>query len=228
MKDRRISRILKNYFRHLFRAFGPQHWWPGTTRFEVIAGAILTQNTSWKNVERAIGNLRKKKALNPGALHKMSTEELAALIRPAGYFNIKARRLKNFVDYLFSAHGGSLKKFLSLDTENLRRELLHIHGIGPETADSILLYAAGRPVFVVDAYTKRVLERHGLTDRKTGYDDVQKLFMDNLPADAELFNEYHALFVRVARDFCRTKKPLCRGCPLGRFLPRRALEKGIH
>ncbi len=219
MKNKNISKILKKYFSCLLKAFGPQHWWPGTTRFEVIAGAILTQNTSWNNVERAIKNLKKKKALNPGAVHAMDVKELAALIRPAGYFNIKAKRLKSFVDYLYNDHGGSLKKFFALDTERLRSELLRINGIGPETADSIILYAAGRPVFVVDAYTKRVLSRHGLVEQDAGYEEVQKLFMENLPEDVELFNEYHALFVRVAKEFCRTRNPLCTSCPLGGFLP---------
>ena len=210
---------LMDYYRTLFAAFGPQNWWPGRTRFEVIVGAILTQNTAWTNVEKAIKNLKRERLLTPEAVRRASKEKLAALIRPAGYFNIKAGRLKNFVDFLFERHGGSLRRLFSKrDTGELRTELLSVKGIGPETADSILLYAARRAEFVVDAYTKRVLARHGLSHNGADYEEVKALFMDNLPRDEALYNEYHALFVRVGKEFCRTKNPLCTDCPLKRYL----------
>ncbi len=216
-----VRGVLKDFYESLYASLGPQGWWPGRTRFEVIVGAILTQNTSWANVEKAVANLRRARALSPRRMHALSIHELAGLIRPAGYFNIKAKRLKAFLNHLFDSYGDgpeNLKRLLSRRTDALRRELLSINGIGPETADSILLYAAGRPVFVVDAYTKRMLLRHGLVGEGAAYQDIQRLFMENLPHDAGMFNEYHALIVRVGKDYCRAKKPLCDRCPLGRFL----------
>lgn len=213
--------ILGDFYKALFACFGPQSWWPGNTRFEVIVGAILTQNTNWGNVERAINNLKGAKVLTPGKMHALDVAELAELIRPAGYFNVKAGRLRNFLEHLFVNYGNSttnLTRFLKKDTKVLRRELLTINGIGPETADSIVLYAAEKAVFVVDAYTKRILTRHGLIGDGADYAQIQSLFMDNLPIDAILFNEYHALIVRTGKDFCKTKKPLCEECPLGVFL----------
>lgn len=210
--------LLKDYYLRLFENFGPQGWWPGRTRFEVIVGAILTQNTSWTNVEKAIGNLRRAGLLTPAKLHAARTPRVAALIRSAGYFNIKAERLRNFTSFLFKDHGGSLDKLFKADSSMLRAELLAINGIGPETADSIMLYAAGRPEFVIDAYTKRIFSRHGLTDPDAGYDELKSLFMESLPKDAALFNEYHALIVRTAKDYCKTKDPLCSGCPLKGYL----------
>jgi len=212
---------LQRYFTTLYSAFGPQGWWPGRTRFEVIVGAILTQNTNWGNVERAIVNLRKAEALTPGAMHSFPQDKLAELIRPAGYFNVKARRLRNFLGHLFDNYGSSssnLTRFLKQESAALRQELLSINGIGPETADSILLYAANKAVFVIDAYTKRILARHGLAPEDADYAFMQGLFMDNLERDAVLFNEYHALIVRTGKDYCKTKKPLCKECPLGVFL----------
>ncbi len=209
------------FFTVLFTAYGPQGWWPARSKFEVIVGAILTQNTNWGNVERAIANLRGAGALTPGAMHGLSEARLAELIRPAGYFNVKARRLRNFLDHLFGNYGSSRSNLTSLlkqDTKSLRIELLSVNGIGPETADSILLYAAGKAVFVVDAYTKRILTRHGLVDGDACYAHMQSLFMDNLEKDPVLFNEYHALIVMTGKDFCKTKKPLCEQCPLGSFL----------
>lgn len=205
---------LLDVYKRLFSAYGPQGWWPARSRFEVIAGAILTQNTAWTNVEKAIINLKLKGALkSPAAMRAIGVSALAKLVRPAGYFNVKARRLKNFINYLFKKHGGSLARLGSLPTETLRRELLSVNGIGPETADSILLYAFRRPVFVVDAYTKRVLSQHGMAEGGASYDSVQRLFMDNLPRDEKLFNEYHALIVRLCKEYCK-KGPRCGGCPL--------------
>ena len=219
MHCKELSKTLTSYYESLFSAFGPQGWWPGRTRFEIIIGAILTQNTAWTNVEKAITNLRDKKVLNPEKMRALAHAELASLIRPAGYFNIKAKRLRHFLDHLFNNHKGSLDKLFRQDTAMLRAELLSINGIGPETADSILLYAGDHPEFVVDAYTKRILERHRVIDGKAEYEDVKTLFMQNLPKDLRLFNEYHALIVRTGKDFCRPREPRCKECPLGRFLP---------
>lgn len=209
-----IEKKLMEAYTRLLGEFGPQGWWPGRTRFEVVVGAILTQNTSWSNVERAIRNLKREKALTPKAMRSLEVSRLAELIRPAGYFNIKAGRLGNFLDHLFEYCGGSLSRLFKKPAPELRRELLSVNGIGPETADSIILYAAGKPEFVVDAYTRRVFSRHALADAESGYEDLKAVFAGNLPADVKLFNEYHALIVKVAKDFCRTRDPFCRGCPL--------------
>ncbi len=200
-------------YKKLYACFGPQHWWPGETPFEVAVGAILTQNTNWSNVEKAIANLKNNKVLNPMALHDMSHDRLAGLIRPAGYFNIKAKRLKNFVGLLINEYHGSMSKMKREDLGSVRKKLLFVNGIGPETADSIILYALEKPVFVIDAYTKRVLSRHNILDHDESYDTFQGLFHLKLREDISLFNEYHALFVRLAKENCRTK-PLCSGCPL--------------
>lgn len=210
--------VLKGFYNALFSSFGSQHWWPGRTKFEVVVGAILTQNTNWKNVEKAIKNLKAERLLNPRSMHDLSVSELAELIRPAGYFNVKAKRLKHFLNHLFDNYGGSLPALFKRRTDVLREELLNINGIGPETADSILLYAANRPVFVIDAYTKRILLRHSITKKDAGYHEMQRLFMENLAHDAPIFNEYHALIVKTGKDFCKTKEPFCSKCPLGRFL----------
>ncbi|VAV85452.1 Endonuclease III [hydrothermal vent metagenome] len=209
------------FFTALFTAYGPQGWWPAETKFEVIVGAVLTQNTNWGNVERAIANLKEAGVLTPDAMHALTQDSLAKLIRPAGYFNVKAGRLGNFLEHLFNNYGDgekNLTDFLKKDTEVLRAELLSVNGIGPETADSILLYAARKAVFVIDAYTKRILTRHGLIGDDAGYAEMQALFMDNLEEDSILFNEYHALIVMTGKDYCKTKKPLCDECPLGSFL----------
>jgi endonuclease-3 related protein len=194
--------------------FGPQHWWPGETPFEVSIGAILTQNTNWGNVEKAIGNLKKEGRLSPLKLHEMPVNKLASLIRPAGYFNIKAKRLKNFLDFVFRDYEGSLAKMNKEDLGIIREKLLDVNGIGPETADSIMLYALEKPIFVIDAYTRRVLSRHNILEHDASYDEFQKLFHSWLEKDVRLFNEYHALFVRVGKEYCRTKS-ICTGCPLG-------------
>ncbi|MEE8574583.1 MAG: endonuclease III domain-containing protein [Thermodesulfobacteriota bacterium] len=184
----------------------------------MIVGAILTQNTAWTNVEKAIKNLKREQVLSPAKMQALEVNKLAALIRPAGYFNVKAKRLKNFLTHLFSNHNASLTKFFKAETNGLRKELLDINGIGPETADSILLYAARRPVFVVDAYTKRILTRHALAGETTSYHQIQAIFTDNLKEDEKLFNEYHALIVRVAKEYCKSRNPQCCNCPLEKFL----------
>jgi endonuclease III related protein len=203
-------------YRRLYTAFGPQHWWPGRTRLEIIVGAILTQNTAWSNVEKAIARLRRARALNVRALHGAPLARLADWIRPAGYFRVKARRLRAFTAMLTARHGGDLRRLFRLPTAALRRELLAVNGIGPETADSILLYAAGRPVFVVDAYTRRFMMRHGWIGADAGYDDVARVFTERLPRSARLYNEYHALIVALGKNFCRPR-PRCGECPLRRW-----------
>lgn len=244
-----ISSDITKIYQALFDRFGPQSWWPGDTAFEVIVGAVLTQNTNWKNVEKAIVNLKREGLLSVDRLHKVSLERLAQVIKPAGYFNIKAKRLKNVVAFIVERypdagtrlslngrrkafrsgfrpveacnhgfqstglHGGSLDAVNQQSLDDLRRELLSINGVGPETADSILLYAFDRPAFVVDAYTKRFLTRHNLVSSEADYHEVQKIFLDALDPDVRLFNEYHALIVKLAKDFCRTV-PQCADCPL--------------
>jgi endonuclease-3 related protein len=200
-------------YKKLYAAFGPQYWWPGETPFEVAVGAILTQNTNWANVEKAIANLKKNGVLRPKALHNMTHARLASLIRPAGYFNIKAKRLKNYISFLINEYQGSMPRMAKEDLRSIRKKLLSVNGIGPETADSIILYALGKPVFVIDAYTKRVLSRHNILDPNASYDVFQGLFHSKLRENICLYNEYHALFVRLAKENCRTK-PLCAGCPL--------------
>ena len=216
-----LSEQLKEIYDLLFARFGPQHWWPGDTPFEVIIGAILTQNTNWSNVEKAIANLKAAKVLTPDKsatrmadkLHQLDIRKLAEMIRPAGYFNIKAKRLKNFLDWLFENYSGQLANLENVPTDRLRSELLSVKGVGPETADSILLYALNRPVFVIDAYTARICSRHHLIDEGADYFQIQELFEANLPSDIQLFNEYHALLVRLGKDFCKPT-PRCDACPL--------------
>jgi len=208
-----ISERLTEIYQLLFDRFGPQNWWPGETQFEIITGAILTQNTNWANVEKAIANLKSAYLLTPEKLYHLNVPELAELIRPAGYYNIKAKRLKSFVNWLFQNYDGQLANLKNLDTNQLRAELLAIKGIGCETADSILLYALGRPVFVIDAYTARVAARHRLIEPDADYEQLRELFQSNLPQDSQLFNEYHALLVRLGKEFCRPKAR-CSLCPL--------------
>ena len=211
------NKKLLDIYNKLHKEFGPMHWWPADSAFEVIIGAILTQNTSWKNVERAVANLKKAKALTPPAMAGLKKKKLAALIKPAGYYNVKAGRIRNFLDFLMKEYSGSLKGLFKEPTGTLRKKLLEVNGIGPETADSILLYSALRPVFVVDAYTKRIFSRHKIISPSAGYEEVQRFFTANLPRKAWLFNEYHALIVNLGKDYCR-KKPLCKSCPLGKSL----------
>ncbi|RJQ21063.1 MAG: endonuclease III domain-containing protein [Nitrospiraceae bacterium] len=206
-------KILLDIYRALFKSFGPQHWWPGETPFEVAVGAIITQNTNWGNVEKAINNLKEQKVLNAKLLFEMPPEKLASLIRPAGYFNVKTKRLKEFLSFLLTRYRGSMERMKKGDTSTLRHELLNVKGIGPETADSILLYALEKPVFVIDAYTKRVLSRHKIVSEDVTYHELQGLFHKDLPTDVQLFNEYHALFVMAGKHFCKPK-PRCEECPL--------------
>ena len=210
---RRVNHLLMEIYRRLYEAFGPQHWWPGETSFEMMVGAILTQNTSWRNVEKAIRNLKERGALTCHGIHQLRKSELAVLIRPSGYFRIKAERLKEFVDFLILNYEGDLERMRSQPLEGLREKLLSVRGIGPETADSILLYGLKKPIFVVDAYTRRVLVRHRVMPEKASYGEVQRFFLDPLPADEKLFNEYHALIVRLGKTVC-SKTPKCDICPI--------------
>lgn len=213
---------LLSIYRRLTRRFGPQRWWPGRSRFEVIVGALLAQNTNWGNVEKAIRRLRRARALTPPAMSALSRRRLAELIRPAGTFGVKARRLQNFLTFLSVRHDGSLRRMFREEPARVREALLEVSGIGPETADSILLYAGNMPVFVVDAYTKRVFSRHGLIAQGAPYHEVQALFMNHLPRDAKLYNEYHALLVAVGKAYCRTI-PQCDSCPLRADLERHGI-----
>jgi len=210
---------LVNIYTALLDHFGPQQWWPGETALEVLVGAVLTQNTNWTNVSRAIGNLQQENLLSFATLASLPEAVLAGKIRPSGYFNLKARRLKNLLALISRDAAGDLDLFFNQDTPILREKLLSVKGIGPETADSILLYAAQKPVFVVDAYTYRMLTRHGLIGQETNYAEMQELFMDTLPADVKLFNEYHALIVRLGKEYCKKSRPRCRECPLRQFEP---------
>jgi endonuclease-3 related protein len=219
------ERLLEIY-RRLLAFFGPQHWWPGESPFEVAVGAILTQNTSWTNVAKAVANLKAAGCLDPHKLHEIDSEQLEMLIRPAGYFRVKAKRLRNFIDWLCENYDGDLRNLESVKTPRLREELLAISGIGPETADSILLYALNRPVFVVDTYTARVMVRHGLIAAEgLDYHQLQDLFMSNLEPDVALYNEFHALLVMTGKDYCKPT-PRCGACPLDR-LPHKAEADGL-
>jgi endonuclease-3 related protein len=217
-----LDKTLPLYFETLSRSLGPMRWWPARTPFEVIIGAILTQNTSWSNVERAIANLRRAKVMTLRAMERIPTPRLAQLIRPSGYFRQKAKKLKAFTRFLRRDFGGSLARMFRTPTAALRERLLEVHGIGRETADSILLYAGEHPTFVVDAYTHRILARHGISDGKPDYERVRALFERNLPADAKLYNEFHALLVNVGKNWCRPREPHCSECPLGPFMPESA------
>ena len=203
---------LTEIYQLLYERFGPQHWWPGETQFEIITGAILTQNTNWTNVKKALTNLKSADLLTPEKLYQIDVSQLAELIRPAGYYNIKSKRLKNFINWLFENYDGKPANLESVNTEQLRAELLSVKGIGRETADSILLYALDKPIFVVDAYTARVASRHGLIEPEADYEQLRELFQSNLPQDTKLFNEYHALLVKVGIEFCR---PKARCSPVG-------------
>jgi endonuclease-3 related protein len=208
-----MQRLLMNIYRKLYQTYGSRNWWPGETSFEVMVGAILTQNTSWKNVEKAIQRLKINGVLNPEGIHHLKKSQLAPLIRSSGYYRIKADRLKSFVYFLYEEYGGDLKRMKRERLAESREKLLGVKGIGPETADSILLYGLKKPIFVVDAYTKRILSRHGMISEKASYEEVQKLFMEHLPPDEKLFNEYHALFVHLGKNVCG-KSPKCDICPI--------------
>ena len=207
------SKVLKNIYKRLLDVYGRQEWWPAKTKFEVIVGAILTQNTNWVNVEKALKNIRAEGLLNFKALNSISLEKLALLIKPAGYYNVKAKRIKSFLKFFSAEYQGSVRNMLREDSNLQREKLLKVNGIGPETADSILLYAVGIPIFVVDAYTKRIFSRHGFVKLEDDYSVIQRLFMDNLELDEGVFNEYHALIVKLAKEHCKVK-PECEQCPL--------------
>jgi endonuclease-3 related protein len=224
----RESAVLPLYYKTLSKAIGPMHWWPAKTRFEVIVGAILTQNTAWSNVERAIASLRGARLLTPAAIAQVPQARLARLIRPSGYFRQKARKLKTFVRFLTAEYGGSLVRMFRTPTQDLRQRLLSVWGIGRETADSILLYAGEHPVFVVDTYTHRILGRHGLIrDGKPDYEGVRAMFEHQLPRSAALYNEFHALLVHVGKHWCRTRDPQCELCPLATYLENATTVKAV-
>ncbi len=208
-----MKRLLMQIYERLYNAYGPRHWWPGETPFEVMVGAILTQNTSWRNVEKAIQNLKRADVLNIVGVSELRKAELARLIRPSGFYRLKTERLMAFVDFLFDHYHGNLNRMRREEAEILRPKLLRVKGIGPETADSILLYGLRKTIFVVDAYTKRVLSRHGIISEGAPYEEVQRLFMNHLPPDERLFNEYHALLVHLGKNVCK-KIPKCDICPI--------------
>jgi endonuclease-3 related protein len=246
---RKPEATVRAIYRKLSHSWGRQHWWPAETPFEVTVGAILTQNTSWTNVERATANLRSAGVLNVDGLRQLPLLKLQALVRPSGYFRQKAQRLKNFVAFLDARYGGSLQQMFATPTEQLRAELLTQNGIGPETADSILLYAGSRETFVVDAYTRRVLERHQAVSANTKYDEIRNLIELALRGEqpvescqpgpqarpqvheasamstaqrsplAQVYNEMHGLLVQVGKHYCLKKQPKCEICPLGSMLP---------
>lgn len=206
---------ISEIYRRLFDFFGPQDWWPGETPFEIMVGAVLTQNTAWTNVEKAIGNLKDYDLLSFTALVSLPPPVLAEHIRPCGYYNLKAGRLQNLLHLIRDEFNGEVESFLAQDLTVLRQALLAVKGIGRETADSICLYAAAKPIFVVDAYTHRILSRHDLIlADEADYDEIQELFMDKLPEDPAMFNEYHALLVRLGKEYCKKSKPKCDACPL--------------
>jgi endonuclease-3 related protein len=208
---------LDEYYNCLDAALGPQHWWPGDTPFEVIVGAILTQNTAWTNVEQAIDNLKRENLMSPEALENIPLRRLARLVRPSGYFRQKAKKLKEFVGFLQRDFDGSLERMFQTPTAELREKLLRVFGIGPETADSILLYAGGHAVFVIDAYTKRILKRHGWVNENAKYEEIRELFETHLDRDTECFTQYHALLVNVGKNWCQARVARCERCPLGGF-----------
>jgi endonuclease-3 related protein len=212
------SKILMQYYNALLKKFGKQKWWPGETPFEIMVGAVLTQNTNWKNVERAILNLKERDLLDPHKINQLDIFVLGELIKPAGYFNIKAKRLKNLVSWFVENYNGNIEALKRQDFNLLREQLLNVRGIGRETADSILLYALEYPTFVVDAYTYRVLLRHHLITEDADYEEIKEFFESNLKKDTKLYNEFHALFVAVGKNYCKSK-PICEKCPLERFLP---------
>lgn len=210
----RAEKVLLIY-RKLYEHYGPQYWWPAQTPFEVAVGAILTQSTSWLGAEKAIAVLKREKALTFSKMLGLTTRRLSVLIKPAGFSNVKALRLKNFLRYLQTEASGKMENLKKKDPQILRRGLLAVNGIGPETADSILLYALGKPFFVVDAYTKRIFSRHKMISSRLDYSSVQQFFTDRLPKSARLYNEFHALIVRCAKDHCRSARGFCEDCPLG-------------
>ena len=232
MRDTPLREKLLDVFDRMLRRYGPQHWWPGDTRFEVMVGAILTQAAAWANVEKAIANLVAAGALSPAALRSLGAEELARLVYPSGYFNSKARKLKALAEYLGRRFDDDLDAMAREETDALRGELLQVYGIGEETADDILLYAMGKPAFIIDAYTRRVFSRLGLAPKRGSYSRFRSLFTENLPTDRALFGEYHALIVRHGKEVCG-KRPKCGGCcllevcPTGRSMTEGQRKAGV-
>lgn len=210
---------LTRVYQDLLKQLGPQSWWPGESPLEVIVGAVLTQNTAWRNVERAIANLKQADMLEVRSLHELHEDELGELIRPAGYFRLKAKRLKNLIDFVWTYYDGCLDAMFATPLDRLRRELLTVNGIGPETADSILLYGGNLPTFVVDAYTARIGKRHGWLTEDADYHQIQEHFEASLPTDVQLYNEFHAMIVRVGKEYCHKRNPDCDSCPLHAWLP---------
>ncbi len=213
-----MKKILKRMYSLLERHYGPTHWWPGDTPFEIAIGAILTQNTAWTNVEKAISNLKEEQLLHPVSMLSVSVERLETAIRPSGYYRQKARRLRTFCEYLASNYDNDMQRMAGQPLETLRDELLGLNGIGPETADDILLYACEKPMFVVDTYTRRILSRHAMVSEEIGYNALQTLFHEHLPSDVTLFKEYHGLIVYTGKDYCR-RSPRCEECPLRNLTP---------
>jgi endonuclease III related protein len=208
-----MEQRLLDIFNMLLNAFGKRGWWPGETELEIIIGAVLTQNTSWKNVEKAIDNLKYHNALDIHSLYKMDRDTLAMIIKASGFYNIKSKRLKNIINIIYNDYSSNILNLQNIDMWNIREKLLEINGIGKETADSIILYALNKPIFVIDVYTKRFLKNHGLYKEESDYDTIQRFFMKNLPNDTYLFNEFHALIVYLCQNYCK-KVPLCNRCPL--------------
>jgi endonuclease III related protein len=216
------QKTLRRYYEHLLGALGPQGWWPAKTRLEVILGAILTQNTNWRNAARAITQLRERGLLSLNRLRAVDEAELQLLIRPAGFFTQKARAIRGFLAWLDATHAGSLERMFENPVERLRTDLLGLKGLGPETVDAILLYAGGKPFFVADAYTRRILARHHLLPENSGYEQAQTFIQGNLEREAGVYNEFHALLVEVGKRYCGRSATECAACPLEVFLPRMA------
>jgi len=208
---------MMNIYDKMYGHFGPRGWWPGNSLFEICIGAILTQSVSWKNVARAIDNLKQAGLLDINRMYHSPVEDIEKCIVPTMYYRMKARKLLAFVEHVMEKYAGNLPKMFNQDLAGLRKELLDIYGIGPETADSIILYAAEKPIFVVDAYTRRIFSRLGIINENISYDEMQGFFMRHLPTDVSLYNEYHALIVGVGNMFCANKKPRCGSCPVSEF-----------
>ncbi len=211
------GRALRNIYTALYNAFGPQHWWPADSRDEIVIGAILAQNVAWRNVENAISRLKAHHLLTLSAIYESGVSEIAPLIRSTRFYNQKAERLKRLTHFLYDQYKGDLERMLKQPTDRLRPKLLALKGFGEETVDSILLYAGGHPVFVIDAYTKRICARTGLAESNISYGRLQQFFMDRLPADAALYNDYHAQLVHLGNTCCKKNKPDCHRCPIDRY-----------
>ncbi len=215
-ENKTLSEGLPLIYEKLYLIYGPQDWWPGDSKLEIIIGAILTQAVSWSNVEMAIDNLKGQNLIDINKLHKIDKNRLAKLIKPSGYYNMKAKKLKSFIDVVVNEYNSNLDDFGKGKREQKRKELLEIYGIGPETADSILLYAYQKPVFVIDTYTKRIFSRINYIEKDISYENLQSLIEDNIETKQELFNEYHALLVNLAKDYCLKSSPFCDQCPLNK------------